>query len=419
MAKRRTTGFAPLACLTLAPLATACNLFSPDVGPRARACSPVGAAAASTPSNSAYGPYGPAASSVDATTPADATTPIDAAPCGDAASNTVAPDAAVAGNVVIADQLNNRVIEVARDGTLVWHFGDGSWRPSSTSVVGPNDVERLPADGGTLIAATGAPPGSEHGCDAGCSDNRVLIVSSGGDVVWCYGATIDGGAVDGGLSGPAAARHLVTDGGAEHVLIVDQGNQRVIEVDRATQAIVWQFPPVVDASAVQRLSAPNSAERLPNGDTLIADQGANRVFVVNPAGTIVWQYDTELNAPGFASSLKPADGGTIGNTLITDSNNHRILEVSIGGSVAWSYTLPGGSVPTHAVRLANGHTLIAAMSTDQILEIDNTPANNVVYSHGELGSAGSTGNLLDQPYDAKLVGDYTGLTSPGPTDSGH
>lgn len=64
-----------------------------------------------------------------------------------------------AGNVLIADQFNNRVIETAQNGRIVWHFGNGSSDAGAHAVVAPNDAQRIPG-GRTLIAATGAPAGA-------------------------------------------------------------------------------------------------------------------------------------------------------------------------------------------------------------------------------------------------------------------
>jgi outer membrane protein assembly factor BamB len=335
----------------------------------------------------------------------------------DGGTNTVAPDGGVTGNVLISDQYNNRVIEVTRQGQIVWSFGDGSNVPGPTSIVAPNDAERLP-NGETLMAGTGAPPGAEAGCPAdggGCQDNRVLIVDDAtGAIVWQYGA--DGGASGSGpgqLSSPAAAV-LVPATMGDHVLITDQGNARILEVDRATMAMLWQFPPD-NPTAGQTLVGPNSAERLASGNTLIADETGNRVLEVAPDGAVVWQYppvvDTAtLDSPAFASRLPS------GNTLITDSNNHRILEVDAASppGVVWSYltsprTSEGDTLPTRAVRLADGHTLVTETLENQVIEIDATPQQNVVYVHGGLGD-GTSG--LNQPYDAKVVGDFTGLTPP-------
>jgi outer membrane protein assembly factor BamB len=329
------------------------------------------------------------------------------------------PDSGVTGNVLIADQYNNRVIEVTRQGDIVWSFGDGSSVPGPTSIVAPNDAERLP-NGETLMSATGAPPGTEIGCPPegmGCPDNRVLIVDDRtGSIVWQYGADGVSGSGPGQLDAPVAAVLVPTSSG-DHVLITDQGNARVIEVVRATRAMFWQFPPE-RPTPEQILSGPNSAERLANGHTLITDEAGNRVVEVTSEGAIVWQYPASidralLDAPAFASRLPS------GNTLITDANNNRVLEVSAAQSpdVVWMYlttgrTPRGNPQPSRAVRLANGHTLVTETFDDQVIEIDGTPEQNVVYSHGMLGVAASGASELNQAYDAKVVGDFTGLTPP-------
>jgi PQQ-like domain len=338
----------------------------------------------------------------------------------DDGTNTVVPDGGVTGNVLIADQYNNRVIEVTRQGEIVWSFGDGSNVPGPASIVAPNDAERLP-NGQTLMAGTGAPPGTEPGCPAdgeGCEDNRVLIVDDAtNSIVWQYGA---GGGVSGSGPGqlfePVAAVLVPTTTG-DHVLITDQGNARVIEVVRATNETIWQFPPP-NATSEQTLAGPNSAERLANGDTLIADETGNRVVEVATDGSIVWQYpvvvDTaSLDGPAFASRLPS------GNTLITDSNNNRVLEINSANPpiVVWTYetatrTTQGMMMPSSAVRLADGHTLVTEPFADQVVEIDGTPQQNVVYTHGGLGMAGNGTNELNQAYDARVVGDFTGLTAP-------
>jgi hypothetical protein len=48
------------------------------------------------------------------------------------------------GHIVIADQFNNRVIEIDPEThKIVWQFGDGSSVPGPNSIVGTNDAERF------------------------------------------------------------------------------------------------------------------------------------------------------------------------------------------------------------------------------------------------------------------------------------
>jgi hypothetical protein len=313
------------------------------------------------------------------------------------------------GNIVIADQFNNRVIEVdPSTNEILWTFGDGSWVAGPTSVVAPNDAERV--NQFTVIAGTGAPPGGEPNCPNGCADNRVMIVDRLGNITWQYGQAGVTGSGFNQLNTPVQNTYLPNG----DILITDQGNERVIEVNRAKQ-IVWQHGQTGVAGAMfNQLNNPNSAELLDNGDILIADESNNRVIEVDRNHRIVWSYGspngTQLSGAAFASRLSN------GNTLITDSNNNRILEVTPSKQVVFTYytNMRSGSVanpnPTRAVRLANGNTLISDQFNDQVIEID--PNGNIVWSQGQIGVAGTGFNELNAPYDAKVVGDYTGLTQP-------
>ena len=313
------------------------------------------------------------------------------------------------GNILIADQFNNRVLEVnPKTNEIIWSFGDGSSTAGLTSVVAPNDFQRIGEV--NLVAGTGAPPGSEPTCPNGCPDNRVMLINNIGHIVWQYGQAGVTGSGFNQLNTPVQNTYLPNG----DILITDQGNQRVIEVNHAKQ-IVWQQGKTgVSGSQYNQLNNPNSAELLDNGNILIADESNNRVIEVDRFHRIVWRYgspkSSKLNGAAFASRLPS------GNTLITDSNNNRILEVTPAGQVVWQYvtnTRPGSvaqPLPTRAVRLKTGNTLISDQFNHQVIEVD--PAGNIVFSQGQIGVAGTGFNELNAPYDAKVVGDYTGLTAP-------
>jgi len=314
------------------------------------------------------------------------------------------------GNVLISDQYNNRLIEVTRSGKIVWQFGDGSAVAGPHSVVGVNDAQRIPG-GRTLIAGTGVPAGAPSPePSAGAADNRVFIVNAAGKIVWRYGMAGVTGAGPNQLNTPVQATYLPNG----DVLITDQGNQRVIMVTPGKK-IVWQYGKTgMAASGRDRLNNPNSAELLPNGHVLIADENNNRVIEVTMAKRIVWQYgapkSAKLSGAAFASRLPSGD------TLITDSNHNRIVEVTMSKHVVWVYrtNTRAGSVanplPTRAVRLRNGDTLISDQYNNQVILV--THAKKIVWHDGQIGVAGSGTGMLNGPYDAKVIGDYTGLTKP-------
>ncbi|MBV8034278.1 hypothetical protein [Roseateles sp.] len=327
------------------------------------------------------------------------------------------------GQILIADQFNNRVIVVdPTTHAVTWQFGDGSDHAGPTSVVGVNDAERYGEL--TLISGTGIPPSSPPlpGCSDpvnGCPDNRVMLVNRGGHIVWQYGQAGVAGAGANQLNTPVQAAALKGFQGEAglHVIITDQANQRIIVVDRRMH-LVWQYGTTgVSGSGPNQLNNPNSAELLDNGNILIADENNNRAIEVTPRGGLVKQFTAggSLSGVAFASRLPS------GNTLITDSNNNRIVELDPRDHIVWQYvtnTMAGSNsnpLPTRAVRLANGNTLISDQFNNRVIEID--AGSNIVFQQGMLNVAGRGFNQLNGPYDAKLIGDFTGLGTP-PIDAG-
>jgi len=156
-----------------------------------------------------------------------------------------------------------------------------------------------------------------------------------------------------------------------------------------------------------QLNNPNSAELLASGNILIADENNNRVIEVTRMKDIAWEFSRGISGAAFASRLSN------GNTLISDANHNRIVEVNSPGGTVWEFKRlpsPGLNAPTRAVRLSNGNTLISDQNNQQVIEIG--PSNASEFVQGVLGLPGNTFDRLWGPYDAKVVGDYTGLTPP-------
>lgn len=158
-----------------------------------------------------------------------------------------------------------------------------------------------------------------------------LIEKSSGTVIWRLGPYFDAepGAEHQRINAYSVPRpldqisgqhnpHLIAEGlpGAGNILLFDnQGGagyppaplgiyagSRVLEVDPATREIVWQYtaedsgrPPWEFHS-----SFVSSAQRLPNGNTLIAEGMRGRLFQVTPSGEIVWEYHSPFEAPAIA-----------------------------------------------------------------------------------------------------------------------
>jgi hypothetical protein len=332
------------------------------------------------------------------------------------------------GNILIADQFNNRVIEVNIRGEIVWSYGLGPHDFTPQSIIGTNDAERVGRK--TLMAGTGIPAGViPEAPPGGVVDNRVILVNKRGNIVWQYGQFGQMGTGFDLLNVPVqctfvplkhrnnCCRHCddklrVLNG---TVLITDQANNRVIEVNEDKQ-IIWQYTALLN---------PNSAEKLKNGNVLIADENNNRAIEVNSFGQIVNTYTASgtLGACAFASRLDN------GNTLLTDSGNNRIVEVDATDKIVWQYITNAESLsipnplPTRGLRLKNGHTIISDQFNNRVIIINKT---NIIVAYYGLPLAGGAGPIgtnigydlnttqlgLYSPYDAKVIGDYTGITKP-------
>jgi hypothetical protein len=324
------------------------------------------------------------------------------------------------GNILIADQFNNRVIEVTPAGKIVWSFGLGPNDFSRRSIIGVNDAQRVGPL--TLMAGTGTPAGVIPQAPDGVADNRVMLVDPFGHIVWQYGQFGQTGSGPNLLNTPVQATFLPNT----HVLITDQANNRIIEVNIGKK-IVWQYPGP-NTNADDQLSGPNSAELLENGRILIADQGNNRAIEVTRDDRIVGTFTASntVSICAFASRLENGD------MLLTDSGNARIVEVDANDNVVWQYftnTDPesvSSPLPTRAVRLRNNDTLISDQFNNRVIRVNI--AKQIVASYGLPLAGGpvdpfpfgnnvgydkhTTQKGLYSPYDAKVVGDYTGLTPP-------
>jgi hypothetical protein len=252
----------------------------------------------------------------------------------------------------------------------------------------------------------------------GAPDDRVILVDPFGRIVWQYGRFGQTGSGPNLLNTPVQSTWLPNS----HVLITDQGNNRIIEVNLAKR-IVWQYPGS-NTNAADQLSSPNSAELLENGHILIADENNSRAIEVTRADQIVATFTAggTINTLAFASRLEN------GHTLLTDAGNSRAVEVDANDNVVWQYVTDtdplsvAAPLPTRAVRLRGGDTLISDQFNNRVIRV--SPAGQIVASYGLPLAGGDTiGNNVGYDlrttqkglyslYDAKVVGDYTGLTPP-------
>jgi len=114
-----------------------------------------------------------------------------------------------------------------------------------------------------------------------CTQDRITIINwPDNKVIWTWGQNI--------VSGPHDAS-LLENG---HILLFDNGigrkASRIIELNPITKKIVWQYQ--ADPPTDFYTRARGSAQRLMNGNTLVAESDKGRAFELTPDGKIVWDF---------------------------------------------------------------------------------------------------------------------------------
>lgn len=180
------------------------------------------------------------------------------------------------GDVLACTELNaSKIITIDLYGNILWSFNAGE-----DGLKGAHTAE-LNADGDRVIISDT------------CNERILIVTYPGGEIEWDSSTACP--ELD--LFYPNMARFLESG----NLLITNRDHHWIIELDPGDCSIVWSF----GEKGVHRerllfddpvhLYAPHNAERLPNGNTIIADSGAflvgeSRIIEVDPAGQIVWSY---------------------------------------------------------------------------------------------------------------------------------
>jgi len=156
--------------------------------------------------------------------------------------------------------------------------------------------------------------------------------------------------------------------------VLPNGNILVAGWDDDVPGFVKEFSPSGEVVwQMTNLKWPWKAQRLENGNTLIADAGTNRVYEVNGEKQEVWAIENlgpEENE--LFDGLGPVYVQRIsnGNTLVSVRATNQILEFDASGAVVWEVGSELVSAPYSAVRLESGNTLIADTGNSRVIEID-------------------------------------------------
>ncbi|MGA3328041.1 MAG: choice-of-anchor D domain-containing protein [Terriglobia bacterium] len=287
-----------------------------------------------------------------------------------------------AGDVFIADQGNNRVVEVPAGGGAQTTVGSGLSLPAGVAVDGAGEV---------FIADT--------------NHSRVVEVPAGCTTTTCQ-TTVNVSVGGIGLSGPTG---IAVDGAGD-VFIADTNHSRVVEVPAGCTSAACQT--TVNVSVGGRgLYYPWGVAVDGAGDVFIADMNHWRVVEVPAGGGAQTTVGSGLNSPyGVA-----VDGA--GDVFIADTYNNRVVEVPAGGGA--QTTVGSGLIFPYGVAVDGaGDVFIVDTSNSRVVEVERSGAPTFSFAATEFGSTSTDSpqsvtvqNIGNQSLDAVPPGLSIGATS--------
>jgi len=157
-------------------------------------------------------------------------------------------------------------------------------------------------------------------------------------------------------------------------ILINNGN--TVEEVAPDKKVVWKVgrPTVMNAE---------SAQRLPNGNTVIADNGTMKVIEIDKDMKVVWEFAVANDNKRKTATMRQVRRLENGNTLISASTEDKVIEVSPDKKIVWTYSVP---FPYLATRLPNGNTLISSGDGYgsprgwYVIEVD--PAGKTVWKYG-------------------------------------
>jgi hypothetical protein len=244
------------------------------------------------------------------------------------------------GNVFVADDINDRVVELLGGGTQVTLPFTGLNSPLGMAVDGAGDV---------FVADT--------------SNDRVVELPAGGTQV-----TLP-------FSGLSSPRGVAIDRAGD-VFVADYLNNRVVELPAGGTQVTLPF---------SGLSGPWGLAVDGAGDVFVADSSNNRVVELPAGGTPATLPFSGLNQPGGVA----VDG--VGDVFVSDSFNGRVVELPAGGTPV---TLPFSGLfrPYGLAVDGAGNVFVADSFNHRVVELTpSVPLGSMAFAPESVPAGSSVG----------------------------
>jgi outer membrane protein assembly factor BamB len=303
-----------------------------------------------------------------------------------AATSSPAPiaDGVFAGDLLIADRGNNRLLIVNSSAQVLWRFPvAGSLSPGQQFSA---DDAFLAPDGRTIMASE-----EMHQVLA-----RIDIATK--RITWQYGHYNRTGSAAGFLNTPDDAYPLANG----DVTVADIRNCRVIEIAPDKHVVrTWGHTGVCRDAPPYAYNEPNGDTPLADGGILITEIKGSRVVRLSAAGKVIFNIHVPTAYPSDAQL------DAHGNVVVADySNPGAVVAVSPTGHVVWRYGPKSGTGrldhPSLAVPLPDGTLVLNDDLRDRVIFL-NPITGRILWQYGRTGVAGRGPNRLHIPDGVNLI----------------
>jgi outer membrane protein assembly factor BamB len=309
--------------------------------------------------------------------------------------------AVLPGDVLIADEGNNRLLLVNPAGDIVWQFPKAGDLAPGQKFLSPDDA--FFTGKGNAILAT---------------EETYQVVSllsiSANRILWRYGTPGVPGAGPNQLDNPDDAMQLPNG----DVLVADIKNCSLLVIGSGAHVpsarigtqntACYHQPPL-------RFGSPNGAFPLTDGNYLVTEINGDWVDEMTLSGKILWS----THPPGV---VYPSDTNEVapGVFLTVDySTPGQIVEFNGAGKLLWRYGPTSGSGMLNHPSLCepiptNGDILCNDDANDRVVVVD-PHTGKIVWQYGHTGMAGSAPGYLSGPDGVDLAPPYSMLVRHTPT----
>ena len=294
------------------------------------------------------------------------------------------------GPVLIADRDNNRLLEVAPTGQVLWRFPAKESLSSGETFLVPDDAFYSP-DGRRVIVTQ--------------EDDFVISVIdlARQRIVYRYGHPGVPGSEAGYVHNPDDA--LLTPSG--EIVAADIKNCRLIVVRPPAHEVARQLGSTGNCAHELGSSygSPNGAFPLSDGGLAITEINGDWLDLLNGKGQ-AWRA---IHPPGFSY---PSDTNQVrpGLFLSVDYTNPGAIEAfTADGRLLWRYAPQGAQAlnqPSLALPLPNGDVLANDDANHRVIVVDPR-TNQVVWQYGHTGVPGAGDGFLNNPDGVDLSPPYS------------